>query len=48
MSKINAYRKAIVAIAGVVVAFGIIDSETASAVASAIAALLVLLIPNAE
>lgn len=42
------YRKFIVAAAGVLVAQGLIDSETADTIVSVATALLVYFVPNAE
>lgn len=40
------YSKFIVAVAGLVVALGILDEETAQEIAAAVTALLVYLVPN--
>lgn len=40
------YSKAIVAVAGLVVALGLLDEETAQEIAAAVTALLVYLVPN--
>ena len=44
--KIKSVRKAIVAAAGVAVAFGLLDDETAQSVVGVLTALLVYIIPN--
>lgn len=46
MSKIKSIRKAIVAVLGVVVAYGILDQGTAQDVAGVLTAILVYLVPN--
>lgn len=47
MSKLNAARKAVVALAGVAVAFGLLDEGTAQDVVAVVTAVLVYLVPNA-
>lgn len=42
------YRKIIAAVAGLVVAVGLLDEGTAQDVAAAVTALLVYFVPNAE
>lgn len=46
MSKIKTIRKALVALAGVVVAFGLLDQGTAQDVVGVLTAALVYLVPN--
>ncbi len=46
MDRIKAVRKFLVAAAAVVVAFGILDDQTAQAIVSAVGAVLVYLVPN--
>lgn len=46
MSKIKAARKFIVAAAGLIVALGVLDNETAQAVAGVLTAVLVYFTPN--
>lgn len=46
MSKLNAARKAVVAVVGAAVAFGLLDDETAQTVVSVVTAVLVYLVPN--
>lgn len=47
MSKINSVRKAIVALVGVVVAFGLLDPGTAQDVVGVLTAIAVWAVPNA-
>lgn len=42
------YRKIVAAVAGLVVAIGILDEGTAQDVAAAVTALLVYFVPNAD
>ncbi len=46
MSRLNAARKAVVAVVGVAVAFGVLDEGTAQDVVGVVTALLVYLVPN--
>lgn len=46
MSKIRSIRKALVALAGVVVAFGLFDEGTAQDLVGIATAILVYLVPN--
>ena len=46
MSKIRSIRKALVALAGVVVAFGLLDEGTAQDLVGVLTAILVYLVPN--
>jgi len=46
MSKIRSIRKALVALAGVVVAFGLLDEGTAQDLVGIATAILVYLVPN--
>ena len=46
--KLSAIRKFLFAAAGVVVAFGFVDDETAQAVVSALTAVLVYVVPNSD
>lgn len=46
MSKIRSIRKALVALAGVVVAFGLLDEGTAQDLVGVATAILVYLVPN--
>lgn len=48
MSKIKTVRKAIVALVGVVVAFGFLDEGTAQDVVGVLTAIAVWAIPNGE
>lgn len=48
MNKIKTIRKALVALAGVVVAFGFLDEGTAQDVVGVLTAILVYLVPNAQ
>lgn len=47
MSKLKSVRKAIVAVVGVAVAFGILDSGTAQSVVAILTPIAVYAIPNA-
>ncbi len=46
MSKIRSIRKALVALAGVVVAFGLLDEGTAQDLVGVLTAILVYITPN--
>ena len=46
MSKIRSIRKAIVALVGVVVAFGLLDEGTAQDIVGVLMAIAVYLVPN--
>ena len=46
MSKLKSVRKAIVAVVGVAVAFGILDSGAAQTIVSVLTPIAVYLIPN--
>ena len=46
MTKLKSIRKALVALAGVVVAFGLLDEGTAQDVVGVLTALLVYIVPN--